>query len=337
MGKPIMQDIADALSVSRISVWKALNDRPGISGQLRERIIKEAENIGYISASEVEKVQTRTIAAVVSRPESSIFWMQIIHQIAKELSLQRLNLMYTYMPVHYSDGDTLPDSLTDGSISGIIVLNVYSEPQLKMLASLPVPKVFLDNVPTLSPDQMDGDIVLIEGRSTVRQITRQLLDSGRTRLGFIGDINYAQTNMDRYLGFTDAFAEQGIKADATLSMTEKLHLDTHYEQISAFLKSLKTMPDGFVCASDYIAHFIKRYFDESGADQSKTLLTGFDNSSEYTNVTNKITTVDVQTGSMGERLANKIMFAIKHPNLPHEVSYVMTKVIYRSFPGLKDD
>ena len=29
MSKPTMQDIADALSVSRITVWKALSNRPG--------------------------------------------------------------------------------------------------------------------------------------------------------------------------------------------------------------------------------------------------------------------------------------------------------------------
>ena len=341
MNKPIMQDIADSLSVSRISVWKALNNRPGVSDELRERILKEAVDIGYlkepVNGADIEKVQTRTIAAVVSRPESSIFWMQIIHQIAKELSLQRVNLMYIYMPTH-SNTDIeaeLPDALSDGSVSGIIVLNVYSEAQLRMLAELPIPKVFLDSVPALSLDRMDGDIVLIEGRSAVRQITKRLLDSGYTKLGFVGDIHYAQTNMDRYQGFMDAFAELGIKTDATFSMTGKLHLDTHYQQIEAFLKSLKTMPDGFVCASDYIAHFIQRYFDENGIDQSKIYLTGFDNNSEYTNVMNKITTVDVQTGSMGERLANKIMFAINHPNLPNEVSYVLTNVIYRSFPNPK--
>jgi len=338
-----MQDIADSLSVSRISVWKALNNRPGVSDELRERILKEAVNIGYIKESgngaEVEKTQTRTIAAVVSRPESSIFWMQIIHQIAKELSLQRVNFMYIYMPTLSSNDviDALPDALSDGSVSGIIVLNVYSEVQLRMLAALPIPKVFLDSVPALNLERMDGDIVLIEGRSAVRQITKRLLHNGYTKLGFVGDIQYAQTNMDRFQGFMDAFTECGIKQDATFSMTGKLHLDTHYQQIEAFLKSLKTMPDGFICASDYIAHFIQRYFDENNIDQSNVYLTGFDNNSEYTNITNKITTVDVQTGSMGERLANKIMFAINHPNLPNEVSYVLTNVIYRSFPDSKKD
>ena len=341
MNKPKMQDIADALSISRISVWKALNDRPGVSDDLREKVLEKAIQIGYLKNTErvfdndakVNTTASRTIAAVVSRPESSLFWMQIIHQIAKELSGNNINLMYTYMPAHHKDGDTLPSVLSDGSVSGVIVLNIYSEAQLKMLTELPCPKVFLDSVPSLPVYSLGGDVVIIEGRSAVEQITGRLLDSGRKNLGFVGDILYAQTNTDRFNGFIDAYNKRGLKYDEKFCLTGKLHLDTHYQQIEAFLKSLKTLPDGFVCASDYIAHFIQRYFTEHKIDQSNIILTGFDNNSEYTNVAGKITTVDVQTGSMGERLVNKIMFALNHPNLPPEVSYVMTKVLYRSFPN----
>jgi len=330
-----MQDIADSLSISRISVWKALNNRPGVSDDLRMIIVNEAIKMGYIKRpfhDDTNKKVTRTIAVVMSRPESSIFWMQIIHEIAKELALNGINLMYTYMPSRWNEGDSLPPALTDGSVSGIIVLNIYLEQQLKMLSSLPLPKVFLDSVPTLLPADMNGDIVFIEGRSSIREITGHLLDNGCNKLGFIGDINYAQTNMDRYLGFVDAFSDRNLKIDKTFIMTESLDLDTHYQQIERFLSSLKSMPDGFVCVSDYIAHFVQRCFTEIGIDQSKIYLTGFDNTSEHANVAEKITSVDVQTGSMGERLASKILFALKHPNLPHEVSYVLTKVIYRNFP-----
>jgi len=96
-----------------------------------------------------------------------------------------------------------------------------------------------------------------------------------------------------------------------------------------YLGYLDAMPEGFVCASDYIAHFIRQYFTERGIEQSAVCLTGFDNNTEYVNVANQITTVDVQTKSMGERLANKILFAINHPDSLSEVCYVVPKVLYR--------
>jgi len=334
MSKPVMQDIANYLSISRVSVWKALTNRPGVSKKLRQKILDRAIEIGYTNESRIDDAKTsavasRTIATVVSRQESSLFWMQIIHQIAVELSNQGINLLYVNMPSDYEKEYILPAVLSDGSVSGIIVLNIYSEPLIKMLADLSLPKVFLDSVPAISNDTLNGDLVLIEGRNAVKQITCWLLDSGRTRLGFVGDINYAQTNMDRYLGYLDAFAERGLVCDENLSLTSRLHLTTHYEQISAFLDSLDAMPEGFVCASDYIAHFIRQYFTEHGIEKSAVCLTGFDNNTEYANVANKITTVDVQTKSMGERLASKILFSINHPDSLSEICYVVPNVIYR--------
>ena len=42
MGKKItMQDIADELNVSRVTVWKVLNGKEGVSFELKEKIIKK--------------------------------------------------------------------------------------------------------------------------------------------------------------------------------------------------------------------------------------------------------------------------------------------------------
>ena len=92
MSKPTMQDIADALSVSRITVWKALSNRPGVSDSMRAQIHQKATEMGYFHTPSQDSTatisaqlppHTRTVAVAVCRPESSLFWMQIIHQIAK--------------------------------------------------------------------------------------------------------------------------------------------------------------------------------------------------------------------------------------------------------------
>ena len=200
MLKSTMQDLADAVGVSRITVWKALNDREGVSPRTKKRIQQKAAEMG-LTDTEIQMEKTpeketgrdeaeeRTFSVVVSRPESSAFWMQIIHHIAKELARSRINLMYTYMPSFYSEGYTLPASVKN--VDGLIVLNIYDARLLHMLNELPLPKVFLDTVPGMHPPALHGDLVLIEGRTCIREITRRLIDSGRTRLGFVGDVGYA--------------------------------------------------------------------------------------------------------------------------------------------------
>ena len=129
MAKATMQDIADALNTSRITVWKALNNRPGVSAALRAENQRKAQELGYTkggtpAAAAVQPAApagTRTVSVVVSRPESSLFWMQIVHRLARELTVQGWNLMYTYLPAYGDESYTLPSALTDGSVSGVIV------------------------------------------------------------------------------------------------------------------------------------------------------------------------------------------------------------------------
>ena len=124
--------------------------------------------------------------------------------------------------------------------------------------------------------------------------------------------------------------EHGIIPNPSLYLTGSLGLRTHYEEISRFLDFLPAMPDGIVCASDYIAHFIQRYLEEKGIDpEGRIVLTGFDNNSEYLNVADRITTVDVKPKTIGSRLAAKILFVIEHPKAAPEVSYVSSEVLHR--------
>lgn len=338
VSKPTMQDIADALSTSRITVWKALNNRPGVSETLRQQILQTAREMGYAkggtpaaaAAQPAVPATARTVAVVVSRPESSLFWMQIVHRLARELTAQGWNLMYTYLPAYGDEDYSLPAALTDGSVAGIIVLNIYCQPLLQLLADLPLPKVFLDSVPGFGQPELGGDLLLLEGRRSIRQITGRLLDLGYQRLSFIGDVDYAQTNTDRYKGFLDAHRDRGLTPDDSLSLTGPLGLYTHYEEICNFLDALPSLPDAYVCASDYIAHYIQRYYDERGLPRDgKIPLTGFDNNAEYANVADRITTVDVQTPTIGARLAARILFRLANPDAASEVSYIYTRVIYR--------
>ena len=332
MTKPTMQDLAAAAGVSRITVWKVLTNRPGVSPRVRQAVQRKAEELGFVTAQAQRTYaeRERTFSVVVSRPESSMFWMQIIHHIAKELTRNRISLLYTYMPTAWRKGYALPASLQPGSVDGFIVLNVYDSKLLRLLADQRAPKVFLDTVPGLQPPELTGDLVILEGRSRVREITCRLLKAGYCRLGFLGDVAYAQTNTDRYQGFLDAHERLGVPCDPAFSLTGPLSLRAHYEEISRFLDGLGELPDGFVCASDFIAHFVHRYLQESGREpREHFVLTGFDNNLEYANVAEQITTVGVETAALGQRLARMLMFRADYPDSPCEVAYVGTNVIYR--------
>ena len=167
-----------------------------------------------------------------------------------------------YLHAHrYHEGYALPAPLTQAGVDGFLVLNVYD----RRLPGNACRHLFAQGVPgygahAASQGSAWGIWLFWRGQNRIHEITSRLLSTGRTRLGFIGDVNYAQTNLDRYRGFLDAHTEAGIAPDPAWSLTEPLRLRDHYEQISEFLARLPRLPDAFVCASDFIASFVPPLF-----------------------------------------------------------------------------
>ena len=86
MKKVTYQQVADALNISRVTVWKAVNDKPGIAPDTKRSILQKAVEMGYpISIADSKNINVVTappkasspsikncnVAVVVSRPETS--------------------------------------------------------------------------------------------------------------------------------------------------------------------------------------------------------------------------------------------------------------------------
>ncbi len=195
MNKVTMQDIADALGISRVTVWKVFNNYTNVSASVREKVLLKAKELGYTKGlAEVDDgVLEKNVSLIVSRPNSSTFWTTIIHRAAQELSLHNVNLMYTYVPSNYSEDFRMPSVLTNGTVQGAIVLNVYDKRMIRQICQLGIPKVFLDTVPEIQFGELQADLVLLEGFHSTYQITKSVVERGLKRIGFVGDIQYART------------------------------------------------------------------------------------------------------------------------------------------------
>ena len=172
MKKVTLQEIANSLGISRTTVWKVFSGHEGVSDSLRTKVIAKAQELGYAIPedfqypSSAEETTPVNIAVAVCRPETSLFWMTIIHQIAKVFSTHNVNLVYTYLPTSADKTYFLPPTLTNGSVHGIIVLNVYNERLLRLLAETQIPKVFLDTSSLVSPYELNGDLLLMDAGKT---------------------------------------------------------------------------------------------------------------------------------------------------------------------------
>lgn len=361
MKKITMQIIADALNISRVTVWKVFNGQPGVSEITRKRVFAKAEELGYqknrtflpagphaayqgpegfesnghAGYSDDDAMEAvpfeipTTVSVVVSRPDSSLFWLNIIHQIAKDLSKYKISLLYTYLPSYISEDYKLPPTLTDGSVGGMIVLNIYDSSLYRLLADLELPKVFFDTHTQIPPERLNGDLLLTEGEQTIYLITAKMIESGRKSIGFLGDVSYARTNLDRYHGFLRAMEEHRLPLRPELCMTAPIGLHTYGEEIHHFLQKLPSLPSALICVSDYVAHFVYQYLTERMVKiPEEVALTGFDGRFELLDSPELLTTVPIDTRVLGKRLVRQLLYRMKYPDFPYETSYLRFPVVY---------
>lgn len=338
MKKVTMQDIADALNISRVSVWKVFSNRDGVSKELRTQVIAKAAELNYNIPEELKisppafsaETEQSTVSVTVSKPEASPFWMTIIHEIAKELTKYNINLLYTYLPSELPEHYELPAIYTNGTIQGMIVLNIYNEQLLKMLNNLSLPKVFMDTIPSMSFDEINGDLLLIEGTTSIAKIVHRIIESKRTKIAFVGDIQYAKTNYDRFQGFLNEMEANHIPVQPSICLTKHIGAETYPEELHIFLDSLPFLPQAFVCVNDYIAHIIATYYQNLGYHiPEDIMITGFDRSDEFPTVS-KLPTVQIQKNDIGIRLARQLFYRMEYPNASFEVTYIYSQVLFRN-------
>ncbi len=212
----------------------------------------------------------------------------------------------------------------------MIITNIYDPDTISLLSQLPFPKVFFDTIPGLSADDLNSDLVLLEGEKTVREITENFIQKGFQKIGFIGDIFYARTNLLRWNGFQSAIKQHALPADPLFYLTGPIEKDFYRDTIKTFLEELPELPQAFVCASDFVAFNVCSILAENPERFPQRLfLSGYDDSQEFLLEHQHITTVHVKNDLIGIRMVQQLLYRIQNPTADFEEITIFPKIIYR--------
>lgn len=337
MKKTSLQDIAEQLQVSRITVSKVLNNKPGVSIETKKKVINKLVESGYkiIDSQLVDLVKEnkendyRCVAVVATAPEFSEFWLKIINAISNELSKSHYECIYCFLS---RSEENLPTIINSKHVSGIIVINVYDDSIIKTLSDFGVPAVFLDISPRMFNESINGDIVLLDGYRSILEITNTIIAKGRKKIGFIGDITYSKTILERWEGYKGALKQNNLEILPEYCFTNSSYGHFYYkEEIEKVLDSISSMPKAFVCANDFIAFMLIGLLKKKNFKIPEDIaVSGFDDIRENLTGDSELTTVTINTDVLGKRLVHQILLKIDEPAMPNEIIYIEPKVVYRS-------
>lgn len=337
-----IQDIADALGVSRNTVSKAINNSEGLADGTREKILKKAIEMGYKQFSYVQTLNSITnpskkntdghtgyqgeialFTTVFLGP--SHFASLMLERFQKELA----DLGYTLNTHRVSPEEIknleLPITFIRERVSGIICFEMFNREYDEMLCGLDIPILFVDGPCKPDGRTLPADQLYMDNTTGIHQIINEMLDQGKKKIGFIGDYEHCESFFERYMAFRGAMLLRNVPVEKEFIIKENHAIDMH-----PFLQKLKEMPDMFLCANDFVAADLLQLLREMGINVPEDVMVcGFDDSAESRLINPPLTTIHIHTQIMAFSAAQLLISRIEEPSLDFRTVYTETYPIYR--------
>ncbi len=342
MKKVTIQDIADALGISRNTVSKAINNADGLADATREKILKKAVEMEYKQFSYVAALSggTSTSAALPEGPRSSgeisLFTSRIFHMTNHFAALmldrfrQELAQLGYSLNIHIVDREdmarcALPATFIRERCSGILCVEMFDRAYDEMLCQLGLPTLFVDGPNKGRGNSLPSDQIYMENTAAITRLVNDMLERGKRRIGFLGDYEHCQSFYERYTAYRCAMLMAGVDVDERFIIR-----GNRLQALEAPLAALPELPDLFLCANDFVAvdaiQILRRLGKSVPGD---VMLAGFDDAPESRIITPPLTTVHIHTDIMAFTAVHLLMTRIKEPDLDYRVVHTETELIYR--------
>ncbi len=199
-----MADIAQALGVSTVAVSKALAGQKGVSEELRERIKKTAEEMGYRSPKVLRQVKYKSgfnIGVLICERyvgTSEAFYWKLYQELTAQAMKRDCFVLLELLTEEDMNRMQMPKLVTENKADGLIIIGKPANHYASVLRhSWNRPVLYLD----FYEDELNSDAVVSNGYFGMYALTNYLYECGHRNIGYIGTLGTTDSITDRYFGF----------------------------------------------------------------------------------------------------------------------------------------
>lgn len=330
-----IQDIADALSMSRNTVSKALNGKQ-VPVKTRNAVISAAIEMGYkgykLAASSETAIGHKRYVILSTRLLMNItFFIAVLRGIEESLMDYDIDLVQ-FSITNPASFTKFKRYLADAKVDGIICMEFFEPDYITQLLEQGIPLVFFDFPLLDSAPRGSYDIILPESQAAVRQYCMQLIrEEGCKTFGFVGDYRHCRSFYERFIGMREALFLSGLPVDLQYSFLEDDSVGYTPERLTRMLDQLPCLPDCFVAANDSIAiNLIAALKSKKIHIPKDVKVVGFDNSPKAKNLNPQLTSFNVDKVALGKKITCLLQDRVSNPSQANQVIYIASKVIVRA-------
>lgn len=339
--KVTIQDIADALGISRNTVSKAINNSDGLADATREKVLQKAVEMGYKQFSYVQTLREQPSSAASQQDEveyqgeialltcafltHSHFASTMLDKFQRECSQLGFTLNTHRVTERNLQEMTLPVTFRTEQVRAIICIEMFNRPYDEMVCDLGIPVLFVDGPVKRDGFSLPADQLYMENTVEITRFVNGMLAAGHRRIGFIGNYMHCQSFYERYTAFRLAMLMAGESVDER-DIIQYVRPD----DIAETLDSLQSLPDVFICANDFVAGDVLRALFSIGKKVPEDVrILGFDDSAESRLSRPPLSTIHIHTQIMAYSALQLLITRIREPSLDYRIVHTETDLICR--------
>lgn len=275
-----MRDLGKRLGVSAVTVSKALAGKSGVSEEMRQKIIRLANDLGYVNpnAQPARKEKGLDVGILIPAKffSSDSFYAMLYKELVQCLTeAGHFGLLELIAPEMQANM-VLPNLLRNRRMDAIILLGQPSRAYAELLASQPLPVVCMD----FSDAAIEADTVVGDSAGGSARLTQYLISQGHRDIAFYGTVKETSSIMERYLGYMAAMLDNDLPVRADYLIPDR---DAQGELTPLILP--ENRPTALVCNCDWAARWAIGQLRQQGIRVPEDVsIVGFDDC-DYTPAT----------------------------------------------------
>jgi LacI family transcriptional regulator len=238
MAVATQSDIAKRLNITRMTVSKALRDHADISAEMKTKVHKVAEELGYtpnLVAQNLTSQKTYTIGVVIPDLENSFFSF-VTHSIIDTATKKEYNVFVTVSWENQKSEKCNIQKLIGMRVDGLLICvsQKTNDPQIfNYIKKMNIPVVFFDRqfnglgLPNITYDDRNG------GEAALNEIIKE----GYSKIAHVAGYSNVSIGKERCLGYKEALTKNGIEINPDWIIEGGFEVKDGY---NAFMKLYKS-------------------------------------------------------------------------------------------------
>lgn len=270
-----MRDVAALARVSLKTVSRVVNDEPGVSNDVRERVTSAVARLDYrpnLAASNLRRTDARSgLVGALVQDLSNSFSASLLRALEDAARTRGTAVLAASLDEESEREVALVHDLMTRRVDGLILMPASARHDY-LVAELRTgtPAVFVDR----TPRGVDVDSVVIDNVGGARAATEHLLAQGHRRIAALLDMESISTASLRHHGYVGAHVARGLHPDPRLVVHNLRSPEESTEVLHALL-SLEDPPTAVFTGRNILSAGAVRALAERGL-QREVALIGFD-------------------------------------------------------------